>query len=224
MNDEGHWAEWFASYREFVLHYAEIAEQAGAVGLSVGTELRQTVHREAQWRETISLTRARFGGWLTYAANWDDFDQVPWWDAVDYIGVQAYFELGDAPTDLSTQRQQLTDAWIPIRDRLHAVSGRFDRKIFFTEVGYKSHEGATVKPWRWELEGESDPVLQAHAYEAAFRSFWHQPWFAGFYWWKWHPAAGLRSDRSRDFTPQGKPAESVLRHWYHRTPWRGVAR
>jgi hypothetical protein len=216
MGDEAAWARWFASYRAFVLHYADLAERMGAVGFSVGTELRETVQREAQWRETIALVRERFNGWLTYAGNWDDYDQVPWWDALDLIGVQAYFELG-APDPMASpeeQRAHLLAAWEPIRARLAEVSAATNRRVAFTEIGYKSHTGATAYPWKWEIEGESDLELQRVAYEAAFETFWREPWFAGFYWWKWRPDAPSDAAYDRDFSPQGKPAESVIRRYY----------
>lgn len=213
METERAWERWFASYRDFVGHYADLARETGAAGFSIGTELRGTVDRGDAWLDTIQAVRQRFGGWVTYAANWDDYDRVPWWSAVDFIGVQAYFEL-HAPPAGPPQRRDLEAAWEPIRVQLRAISERFDRKVLFTEVGYKSHEGATLRPWDWELTGSPAPDLQASAYEAAFRTFWNQPWFGGFYWWKWHPAAGLDRARPRDFTPQGKPALDILTQWY----------
>lgn len=216
MKTEDEWREWFDSYRDFSLHYARLAEQMRAAGLSVGTELRGTVHREDDWLRTIGLVRSAFHGWLTYAANWDDYQQVPWWSAVDLIGVQAYFELGDPGTGLTRIeiRERLLDAWQPIREDLRTLSARTGKRIIFTEVGYKSHVASTAYPWKWELDGVVDYDLQAAAYEAAFRTFWHEPWFAGFYWWKWQPGSADFRGSERDFTPQGKPAERVIRRWY----------
>lgn len=216
MTSEEEWREWFASYREFVLHYARLAEQMRATGLSVGTELRETVSREREWRQLIADTRETFRGWLTYAGNWDDYERVPWWDALDLIGVQAYFELGDPgnSTPLAERRRRLIEAWAPIKAGLADVSRATAKRVLFTEIGYKSHTGATARPWEWQIEGERDPEIQQAAYEAAFAVFWAEPWFAGFYWWKWRPASGREADRERDFTPQGKPAEAVLRKYY----------
>ena len=39
-----------------------------------------------------------YKGKLTYAANWDEFKRVPFWKALDYIGVDAYFPLSDKKT------------------------------------------------------------------------------------------------------------------------------
>lgn len=215
MNSDASWDEWFVSYRDFILHYASLAEQMRAAGMSVGTELRETVHRESQWREVIGQVRERFHGWLSYAANWDDYDAVPWWDAVDLIGVQAYFELGDpGPGDRERRSKNLIEAWRPIKQKLAALSETTDRRIVFTEIGYKSHSGTTEEPWKWELDGEADAELQAAAYDAAFRTFWSEPWFAGFYWWKWRALSAKDKDSARDFTPQGKPAEQIIRRYY----------
>ncbi len=114
MADEPRWRAWFGSYRLFLLHYAQLAGRLGAVGFSVGTELRGTVHRVEEWSETVALIRQAFAGWLTYAANWDDYASVPWWDAMDVIGVQAYFELGDPSSDPARTRDRLVERWQPI--------------------------------------------------------------------------------------------------------------
>lgn len=214
MKDDS-WDAWFESYRRFLLHYAQLAEKMRAVGFSVGTELRKTVAHETPWRQIIALVRERFRGWLTYAANWDDYDTVPWWDAVDLIGVQAYFELGTGGDGSTADRtRSLVESWTPIKQRLSTLSAQTTKRILFTEIGYKSHTAATAYPWKWEIEGVADPTIQAAAYDAAFRAFWSEPWFAGFYWWKWRPAGANDDDADRDFTPQGKPAENVLRRYY----------
>jgi hypothetical protein len=213
MNDERGWQTWLASYEQFILHCARLATRMDAVGFSIGTELRSTVHRAAWWRTLVTKVRRRFSGWLTYAANWDDFDHVLWWSALDFVGVQAYFELG-TPATGSDPVSHLVEAWAPIRDRLASLSARFGRRVLFTEIGYKSHSNATARPWQWELSGSPDPSLQRAAYDAAFRVFWREPWFAGFYWWKWKSNATKDDQHDRDFSPQGKPAEQVLRRYY----------
>jgi hypothetical protein len=80
-----------------------------------------------------------------------------------------------------------------------------------------SRPGTTAEPWRWpeRPRGESSPLgleAQERAYEAFFRAFWHRPWVAGAYFWKWYPdpPAGAPVD----YSPQGKPAERVLARWY----------
>ncbi len=217
MRTESDWREWFRQYEQFVSDVAGLATTSGASGLTIGMELRRTVAREHQWRAVAEAARSRFGGWLTYAATWDDYQRVQWWDAVDYVGVQAYFELGAPPegTTESERQRFLRNNWRPIRDGMEGVSRAFDRPVLFTEIGYQSRVDGTERPWDWREEGESDDSLQADAYTAAFQTFWNQPWFAGMYWWKWYASERLHArDWSRDYTPQNKHAQQVLADWY----------
>jgi hypothetical protein len=47
-----------------------------------------------------------------------------------------------------------------------------------------------------------------------FEALWTKPWFGGMFVWKWHPVMRPDGRRDRDFTPQGKPALSVIRAYY----------
>lgn len=216
MESEADWARWFASYRRFALHYAALAERLEIGVFCIGTELHRTVReRPEDWRRLIAEIRQVYSGRLTYAANWHhELDDVPFWDALDLIGVQGYFPL--AATRAPTVAE-LEAAWRPHAAALEALSRRHQRPILFTEIGYVSRPGTTAEPWLWpqrRREESSDAGLdaQSRAYEAFFRTFWHRPWVAGAYFWKWHSVAP--SGVPVDYTPQGKPAERILARWY----------
>ncbi len=219
MDDDREWAAWFESYRTFILHYAKLAEASGIEALCIGTELRNaSVGHPRRWRALIREIRTVYRGRLTYAANWnDEYDQIEFWDALDFIGVQAYFPLTQhaKPTV-----DELAAGWKPHAAALRAVSRRFGRPIVFTEVGYRSTTSAAIEPWTWpEQDGNARPspddVTQARCFEALFQTFWKEQWFGGAYIWKWYPdGKPSRKDAATDFTPQGKPAENVIRSWY----------
>ncbi len=221
MPDEAAWDQWFASYRRFILHYARLAEKLDIEALCIGTELRSTVNeRPGAWRALIAEIRQVYGGQLTYAANWfAEFEEVPFWDELDYIGIQAYFPLSDG-TDPTTE--ELKAGWQAHLDSIERVAKRFGKPVLFTELGYRSVAGTAATPWEWPSHGETTEIdleLQARCYEAFFETFWNKPWFAGAYFWKWHPShfrAG--GENNRGFTPQNKPAERVMAAWYGRTP------
>ena len=220
MTSEADWVTWFDQYETFILHYARLAQAAGIEALCIGTELSATLVREDQWRRIIALIRSVYSGNLTYAANWDRFEQVPFWDALDFVGVQAYFPLAEEPTH---DIDQLVRGWQPWLERLAAVSEQSERRVLFTEIGYRSHVNAVVEPWLWPRQveggnGTAGQKVQAAAYEAFFRAAWDLPWVAGAYWWKWfpnHERAG--GDDDAGFTPQNKPAQQVIGQWYLRT-------
>ncbi|MGZ3674893.1 MAG: hypothetical protein ACXVCO_11335, partial [Ktedonobacterales bacterium] len=125
--------------------------------------------RECEWRHVIhaiksqnypalnsnaALTGAAYTGKLIYAASWthdpladpggatqSEFDHITWWDAVDFIGVDANFPLTkdqpDAPVSV------LTDAWKGqganhasgnIYQSLGNISDSVQRAVVFTSV------------------------------------------------------------------------------------------
>jgi hypothetical protein len=209
------WRAWFASYRSFALHYAALAESVGADLYCIGAETRRaTAGHEAEWRALIADVRAVYHGPLTYAANWyEEAEEVAFWDALYYIGVQAYYPLADAA---SPDAATLARGWAEPLATLERLHRRWERPVIFTEVGWKSTEDGVVKPWEWpearsQLLARVSAQAQADAYEAFFREVWPKPWFAGAFVWKWfgrHERAGGAGDA--DFTPQNKPAEAVM--------------
>ena len=210
------WERWFASYRRFALHYAALAERLGVEAFCVGTELHRTVReRPDEWRRLIAEVRQVYSGRLTYAANWHrEVEDVPFWDALDLIGVQGYFPLAASPLPTVAE---LDAGWRPHVATLEALARRHRKPILFTEVGYVSRPGAAAEPWLWperrrESSGADGLEAQARAYEAFFRAFWHRPWVAGAFFWKWYPEPPAGA--TEDYSPQGKPAERVLARWY----------
>jgi hypothetical protein len=214
MDSEPDWAAWFAQYREFLLAWARFAAELELEGLCIGTELDKTLVREREWRALVAEVRAIYPGLLTYAANWTHFEEVPFWDALDAIGVNAYFPLSTAP---HPGVDELVASWQPIRARLAALAERFDRPVVFTEIGYHPAEGALAEPWLWDVgDAAHAPENQARAYEAALDVFLDEPWFGGIFWWKWHaePRRTRRGSPAGTFSPQGLPAEAVLERVY----------
>ncbi len=219
MTSEKDWRAWFDSYREFILHYARFAEEHGIQVLCVGTELHRTVVEKPQeWRQLIAAIRQVYSGKLTYAGNWyREFEEVPFWDDLDYIGIQAYFPLQD--TNGSTV-EALRAGWKEPLDRIRRLSARFGKPVLITEIGYRSVGHAARKPWEWPEHGEAAPVdleTQRNCYQAFFDEVWPEPWLAGVYWWKWSPTTlETGAADNTGFSPQFKPAREVLKTHFDR--------
>ena len=219
MTTPADWNTWFASYTAFILHYARLAEVEHLGLLCIGTELVQTTapDHEAAWRALIRQVRQVYHGPLTYAANYDEYQKIRFWDALDYIGVQAYFPLIAAP---NPSLETLVAGWQPHLRALARLQKQVGKPVIFTEVGYKTTADAAAEPWKWPDRTAAlqpaDEATQARCYEAMFRACWGLPWLKGMFIWKWYP--GLEADgparRHADFTPQHKLAEAVLARWY----------
>ena len=211
---ESQWEAWFQAYEGFITHYAELAQQNGVELFSIGTELAGVTHRESDWRRIVGAVRQRFNGHLTYASHDRlDFPKVTWWDALDYIGVDVYIPL---TTKTDPTVDELKRAWIEggYGAQLEDVSRRFNKPVIFTEIGYRSVNGANKSPWDWRTKGKIDLQEQADLYQAALEVFWGNPWLAGMFWWEWlaYPQKGGATDDG--YTPYNKPAQEVLRRFY----------
>ena len=218
MKNEQDWQKWFDHYRQFILHYARLAQKTGIEVFCIGTELLRTVQeRETDWRQLISEVRQVYHGKLTYAANWyQEYEIVPFWDQLDYIGIQAYFPLTERE---NPTLEDLMRGWKPYVTQIEKIQKQYQKPVIFTEIGYKSGGDAAIHPWKWKnsksVVDENGLQTQAVCYEAFFRTFWDKEWFAGVYIWKWFPnPAKVPHFEEKDFTPQQRPAEKILAKWF----------
>ena len=209
---EAEWRAWFTSYRAFINHYAALAQANRVEQFCVGTELLGTSGREADWRQVVSHVRGLFSGPITYASNHSGEETgIQWWDAVDYIGVDAYYPLTNKndPT-----LAELRAAWVTPTLTLEDLSRQYDRPLVLTEIGYRSVDGANQHPWEWQTAGTVDLQEQANCYRAALEAFWGKPWFRGIYWWYWSTDPEQGGPTDMGYTPHSKPAEMILRNYY----------
>ena len=89
---------WFASYTAFISHYAAMAQRLGVEQFAVGSELASISDDRARLvagnsRSTGSVSRHRAVCGRTRRTA-----RVPFWDALDMIGIDAYWPLSTAPT------------------------------------------------------------------------------------------------------------------------------
>ena len=213
---EEEWKIWEESYRIYVMTFVKIAIEEGADMFCVGTEYKiASKKREEYWRRLIDDIREVYNGHIIYSSNWDEYSKIPFWDALDYIGISAYFPLSSQKTPTINK---LKKEWKPIINKLKKFSIRKNRKIIFTEYGYLSVDGCAHKAWELEKninELEINEKAQANAYHALLASFWNQEYWAGGFLWKWFPnMKGHEGYPDKDYTPQGKIAEAVIKEWY----------
>ena len=213
MESEEEWQKWESQYEEFILHFAELSEQHQLAHFCIGNEYYlSTKHRPEFWISLVKKVREVYSGKLTYGANWDrEFKEITFWKELDYIGIQAYFPLADKNYP---DYDEILDGWNNHLSEIDSVSKIFDRKVVFTEVGYKSTPDAARYPWGWENFTENifqriSTKTQAHCYQAFFEKVWAQEWMAGIMVWQWQ-TSDRDDDKNHNFTPEGKPAFNEL--------------
>lgn len=180
--DEAASLRFHREYRAWILNLAKICGQADA--FCVGTELEGTTSAESEWRSLIKAVRVELPKVpLTYAANWDRYQKVAFWDALDVIGIQAYFPLvahERVPSDA-----ELSAGWKRVLKGLRAYAKTLDRKVLFTELGYDSNPLAASQPWKGTRRGsDAGRELQGRCLKIALEAVEAEPSVVGLFLWK----------------------------------------
>lgn len=192
---------WFEQYTAFISHYARLAQTMHADIFCVGVEFIKLSGYAAEWRKIIAQVRKLYAGPLVYAANFGpEFEELKFWDALDYIGLNNYYPL---PDDLNTSA---------VIAKVEAVQKKFKRPVIFPEAGFPSYEAPNRQPWD-ETPRKLALDQQARCYEAVLSAFYKKPWFQGVYWWK-VGTNGFGGPQDGSHTPWRKPAMDVIGRWY----------
>ena len=195
------WREWFASYRDYLLHHARLAAELEVDMLCIGCEMVRADSQEAHWRALIAEMRSVYGGLLTYNCDKYQEDHVSFWDAVDVISASGYYPSGEWETQL---------------DRIEAVVRRENKPFCFLEAGCPARQGSPARPNDWTLVGARSESAQADWLDEMLTAGARRPWVGGFMLWDWPANLYERVDAAGDdgYCIYGKAgAEVVARHY-----------
>lgn len=215
MDDlNAYWGPWFESYKNFILNYAEIAQECGAEMLCIGCEMLGTEHRKYDWEYIIKEVRRVYKGKIVYNTNHDHEDDQQWFELCDYLGTSAYYPVGaeylDGPVDNSYD--SLVKRWWEIRYRLDAIAKDRGKQFIFMEVGCRSVMNASAHPWDFTESLSYDEDEQLNFYMSCMEVFKDDPYFAGVFWWDW--PTFLPKKHGADFYIIDKKAEDYLQQFY----------
>ncbi len=125
---------------------------------------------DTTWRNIIRNARKHYNGQMTLAANFDNYNEVSFWDELDCVGINAYFPLRKIQTQKLSDAQlytELYNGW----DTVFMNITDFKKKnnienlpIFFTEIGYTPKADCTTAPWQGDgfnllTNGEIDSLI-----------------------------------------------------------------
>lgn len=200
---EPKWCNWFESYTEYQLHYAEIAEERKCEMLIIGSEMVQSEHREEEWRKLISRVREVYSGTVIYSADKYNEENVAWWDAVDMICSSAYYPKG---------------SWENEMDRIKLLCDKYDRPYFIGEIGCKSCNGASKRPNQWAFQAPLDLNEQAEYFKEVLNTLKTREYITGLNIWEWNYRIPEDADKDKGYGIAGKPVCDILhRYWSEET-------
>jgi len=218
FDSDKEWKKWEASYLIFIRDMVKMAVEEEVDILCIGTEFKESAkNRPAFWIKMIEEIRQTYCGQLTYSANWDHYQQIPFWKELDFVGVSAYFPLSEEKTPV---KKDLVKKWSNPSTNLASFSSKINRPILFTEYGYLSVDGAAGKTWLLEKKVRNLKIneeAQARSLDALYEVFFDQKYWAGGFLWKYFPNnQGHEGYFKRDYTPQGKKSMAVIKRWFKR--------
>ncbi|MEM6957120.1 MAG: hypothetical protein AAF645_15630 [Myxococcota bacterium] len=211
--DDARWEAYQASYRRFVLAWAADAEAAGADAFSIGVECKSWSGRFGGfWIDLIEEVRRTFSGLLTYSANWDEAENVLFWDQLDLIGINAFYPLAQEPGATDAQYREGAEALVP---GVRELALTLQMPLAFVELGYTTRTDAAIEPWLWPddmADVAYDEREQARALDALISAFQDERWFAGFFLWRYYADLyDVSQEAEWGFSTFGKEGDEVLR-------------
>jgi len=209
------WAIWEANFERKILDFAQFAADNKIEIFCIGVELKSAAARNPEFfRALIKKVRVVYKGKLTYAANWDNYTNVKFWDALDFIGIDGYFPIS---TKKTPSIEDLKRGWNRVLPKLEAFSNKTKKKIIFTEFGYRSCDYSIGKQWEIE-KNKAIPINntnQINGYTVFFEQVYTSKFIAGGFLWKWFGnEKDLELLPKNNYTPQHKPVEQIIKKWY----------
>ncbi len=215
-NAKVYWDEWFESYRAFICHYAQLAEQFKCEMFCVGCEYKFAQRKDSYWSEIIDYVKEIYHGKIIYNANFDRVTGCNWFNKLDYIGVSAYYSLTQK---VGASEEELKEGWKQVLDDMRKIYREYNKPVVFMETGCMNAKGACIEPWNYDVsDRENDEEEQARFIKTSFETFADEEGFLGYFWWEWlanlYDPVKAKSDIGYCF--YSKKAEEIVREWYRK--------
>ncbi len=209
MKNQTDWDTFFDNYYRWVRHYAMLAEINEMDSYCIGVEFaKATLAKEKEWRKIIKKLRGIYSGQLTYAANWgDEFENLTFWDELDFIGLNCYYPLSKSD---NPSKKELKKTFDQVINKIEKVTHKYNKPLVFTEIGFRS----VAHPWKNpHAEEGKRPFNDAHqklCYEVVLEGIKNKEWCNGILWWKWPSYMNYRGEKNKGFSPNLKQTEDVI--------------
>ena len=193
---------WWSNYRALVFQLAVLAQREQVQRLYTGSELCSLEGDRNSWKSMIEGIRKRYSGRVSYSANWDHYQEVPFWSDLDEISI----------TEYSPIQGDVQDHWIQKKKELVSFAAEKQIPVIVSEYGYPSLDSAAQFPWDETHVAERHFNLQAILVDGAMSVLYgERPTSSdllGAFYWNWF---GFGGEFDGGFSPRGKPVQEVIK-------------
>ncbi len=206
-----YWDQWFKSYTDAMVHYADLAQYLNCEMFCTGCEMGGADRKTNYWKKMLTTVREHYDGLLTYNFQYDRGINTEVCGELDAIGLSLYHPVGRVADDV----EGMVSEFRKVADDLKKIHDITKKPILFMETGCVNGKGATKEPWAHQFD-ENDEDEQERFYKSIMEVFWDQEWFSGYFWWDW-PSNLYPIEKANEiisFCIYGKKASAVLKDWY----------
>jgi hypothetical protein len=226
--DPDWWARWYAGYKRYIIHFADLAEQSGVkyliVGgksiapslpggtLSDGNSSGAPGNSIVSWTDILSAIRSHFSGAIIWELNYPGSLETPpaFLNSVDTIYVTFDGPISTSPAPSLTELQ---DGFAGIIDTaVYPLIEQYSKPVYIG-IDYPSAGGSAsgcmisvTAPC-----GAIDFVSQTELYRAALTVVNYRDWLSGFISRGFYPPVRLKDGSD---SIHGKPAQELIGYWY----------
>lgn len=205
----------------------EVAVPKRVDALCIASNFVNLENYSNKWCNIIDFARSKYKGLITYKTNWwytaswDNESKEKFkkkldnkiFSKVDYISIAAYFEItGNAVNSVDYIKNSLYSTTINNRgqrivDELNAMHKKWNKPIFFGELGFPRRDYASEHPWNPQPSNIENGQEQARCFEA-YKLVFTQNWFLGFSVFAIGNKVG-----EKNYYPSNE-SKKVIREWF----------
>jgi len=225
--------EWFWNWKQGVLNQLilDIASPYKVYALCIGSNFDQFENQNGYWNDIADFVKANYKGKVTYRTNWwytavwdtqkdaqnDTYTQKlnnPLFEKLDFISVAAYFELTDEDNNSvdnlvsAIHGTQFLKRDQNIYNELKNISSKWNKPLFFGELGFPKRNKASVHPWNPSPSNIENVQEQANCFQAYKEVFEKETWNLGF-----SVFAIGKDDENKNYYPSDLSIE-IIKSWY----------
>ena len=199
---------WYKDYVKLLSKVAQISEASGVELLAVGSELSKLQKDTEIWKALITQIKKQYTGKLTYSVNWDAMESVQFHQQLDYMGISSYFSVSKIN---QPSVRKLYRSWTKIKRKIKKIMRKKKIPFYFSELGYRSMNGASRKPWDYRMNNKADLQEQYDCFQAFIKSWQNDRDLKGVFFYEWYGNGG---EFDNTYTIKNKPALDLVKAFF----------